>query len=185
MKNFLKLPVTVDTAALSMALQLQPELWNEHAGRREYERSPHKDTADIWVRYNALEDLGTDYKEWTKQHDSSWHATAAKLPQIKPIALDLMRHCEGTRLGGILITKIPAGKSVTPHADRGWHPQYYNTKLYIPLSANPKCVNRVEDEKVVMEVGDVWYFDNTKVHEVVNGGDTERVTLIVCFRVEK
>ena len=85
---------TVDTTALSFALQLHPELWNANAGRKEYERSPHRETSDIWLRYNDISKLGNDYKAWTAQHDSVWLPAAAKLPQVRPITFDLMARCE-------------------------------------------------------------------------------------------
>lgn len=182
MNNFLKLGGSVDTSALSVALQLQPGLWNAHAERKEYANSPHKAASDIWLRYNDLDNLKDGYKKFTEQHDSVWHPAAKMLPQVRDIVFDLMARCEAERLGGILITKIPAGQRVLPHIDRGWHPEYYNVKLYVPLQSNERCVNRVEDERVVMRVGEVWYFDNTKEHEVINDGDTDRVTLIICLR---
>jgi len=36
-----------------------------------------------------------------------------------------------------------------------------------------------------MDVGDCWQIDNTREHDVVNDGDSERMTLIVCTRVER
>ena len=184
MKNFLQIPGFVDTAPLLLALQQHPELWNANSGRRD-DLSPHVDTSDIWLRYNALENLGDDYKAYTGEHDSVWLPAFKDLPQFRPVIFSLMARCEAVRLGGVLITKIPAGKSVKPHADTGWHPTYYNVKLYVPLQTNSQCVNRVEDERVAMAAGDIWYFDNTVEHEVVNGGERDRITLIICLKVDK
>lgn len=169
---------------LAIALQMHPELWNQHNDRKQFEGSSHVGTSDIWVRYNDLKNIDQGYEKYTSEHDAVWLPAAAKLPQIRPIVFGLMARCEATRLGGVLITRIPSGGRVLPHADKGWHPEYYNMKIYVPILANPHCVNRVEDEHVVMQAGDAWYFNNTKEHEVVNGGETERVTLIVCMRCE-
>lgn len=185
MRHFVKLDCRVETDALLVALQMQPELWSAHEGRRNYEQSPHRETSDIWLRYNDISKLGDDYVAWTAQHDSTWLPAAARLPQLRPIVFPLMARCEAVRLGGMLITRIPPGKRVYPHIDKGWHPDYYNLKLYVPLAANEHCVNRVEDEAVVMRVGECWYFDNTREHEVINNGATERISLIICLRVDK
>nr|WP_277397728.1 aspartyl/asparaginyl beta-hydroxylase domain-containing protein [Paraburkholderia sp. Ac-20347] len=107
------------------------------------------------------------------------------MPQVRPIVFGLMARVEGTRLGGVMITKIPPGGSVKPHCDDNWHVHHYNTKLYVVLESNPQCWNRVEDERVAMAPGEVWYFDNTKEHEVVNEGDTDRTTLVICIRCER
>jgi hypothetical protein len=174
-----------DVTPLRIALQLQPELWNTQAERKT-DGSPHQATSDIWLRYNDLAVLAAEgYEKFTAQHDSVWHPAIRFLPQARQLIFWLMTRCEATRLGGVLITKIPPGGRVLPHVDAGWHPEYYNMKTYIPLQANPLCVNRVEDEHVTMAEGEAWYFDNTKEHEVVNDGTDDRITLIVCMRVEK
>jgi hypothetical protein len=83
------------------------------------------------------------------------------------------------------MTRIPPGKQVYPHHDRGtWHAEYYTTKVYIPLRANAQCVNFCGDDWEVMAPGTVWQFNNLVDHSVVNGGQTERITLICCYRVE-
>ena len=88
-------------------------------------------------------------------------------------------------LGGILLTKIPPGCQVKPHHDRGrWHAEFYNRKIYIPLKTNDRCVNHCEDESVVMGGGQAWWFDNLVTHSVVNDGDDERITAIICLRTE-
>lgn len=181
MKNFLFIAGGIDVLPVALALQMQPELWNQHDNRKKYVGSSHVGTSDIWVRYNDLKNLDKGYDIFTGEHDSVWHPTADKLPQLRPIIFDVMRRCEATRLGGVLITKIPAGGHVLPHADAGWHPEYYDLKVYVPIISNPHVINRVEDETVVMAPGDAWYFNNLKEHEVINSGTTERVTLIICM----
>jgi len=184
MKNFLHIASGINISPLAMALQLQPELWNNHNERKEFEGTAHKGTSDIWLRYNDLKNLKDDYVEYTKEHNSVWLPASEKLPQIRPIVFGLMAKCEATRLGGVLITRIPAGGHVLPHSDHGWHPEYYHLKVYVPILANTRCVNRVEDEHVIMAPGDAWHFNNTVEHEVTNNGDTERVTLIICMRTD-
>lgn len=184
MKNFMFLGQSPDVIPLRAALQMQPELWNVQ-DERKVQGSPHRGTSDIWLRYNDLANLAFGYEKYIAEHDSVWHPAYRLLPQVRPLVFWLMARCEATRLGAVLITKIPPGGRVLPHVDAGWHPEYYNMKVYIPLQANPQCVNRVEDEMVTMKEGDAWYFDNTKEHEVINDGTDDRITLIVCMSVEK
>jgi hypothetical protein len=184
LKHFLKIAEGIDVIPLGLALQRQPELWDQNNDRKEFEGSAHKATSDIWIRYNDLKNLDKGYEEFTAQHDSVWHPPYYQLPQLRPIIFGLMARCEAVRLGAILITKIPPNGHVLPHADKGWHPEYYNVKLYVPILSNPQCFNRVEDEQVVMSSGEVWYFNNTLEHEVKNSGDTDRITLIICLRCD-
>jgi hypothetical protein len=96
-----------------------------------------------------------------------------------------MSRCEAVQLGGVLITRVPPGRQVAPHDDRGrWHPTFFQTKAYLPLATNPKCYSTCEDECVTMNVGECWLFDNLKTHSTVNDGETDRITLIVSMRTE-
>jgi hypothetical protein len=184
MKHFIHLLSGIDVNPLKVALQLHPELWNMHNQRKEFEGSSHVGTSDIWVRYNDLKNLVDDYEKFTQEHDSVWHDAYYKLPQLRSIIFGVMAACQASRLGGVLITKIPSGGHVLPHTDLGWHPEYYNMKVYVPIQTNDRVINRVEDEAVVMKEGDAWYFDNTKEHEVMNQGTGERMTLIICMRCD-
>ena len=72
-----------------------------------------------------------------------------------------------------------------PHDDRGsWHAEWLNTKVYLPIQSNPGCLNICEDDRVSMQEGEAWTFDNLKTHSVENNGDTARVTAILCMRTE-
>lgn len=187
----------IDTTPLALALARQPELWNTRYERRSIANTAHLDTSDIWIRFNDWNnrgDNGTDiigdaawmekYSKFIAEHDSVWYPEYYKLPQLRPIIFSIMALCQGVRLGGVLITKIPAGKAVLPHTDGGWHAHYYNTKVCVPIITNNNVINRVEDECVVMETGSAWYFNNTVEHEVVNQGESERISLIICMRCE-
>lgn len=177
----------IDTAPLLLAIARQPKLWNRHTIRKTAEGTPHSEMSDIWLRYNdekPFKESG-DWSGFNDPHDPIFYPEWYMLPQVRPLVFAMMARVEATRLGGVMITKIPAGGRIAPHADEGWHATYYNTKLYVVLQSNPQCVNRVEDEKIAMAPGEVWYFDNTREHEVVNDGPDDRITLIVCMRCEK
>ena len=162
--------------------------WNKMPQRREHAQSPHRETEDLWVRYNALENLHEDYQAYSGAHDSVWLPDADKLPIAKAICYTLMGLVQAVRLGGVLVTRIPPKKQVYPHADTGWHPKYYNCKLYLPVDSNEFCINYAgaqdAEEVVNMRTGEVWFMDNTVRHRVVNSGNEARTTLIVCMRVE-
>jgi hypothetical protein len=183
MKNFLQIPGEVDTVPLLMSLQLQPELWNQHRYRKDTPGTSHDQMSDIWIRFRAQEECVQTNAD-IGEHFPVFYPAYYSLPQLRPIIFSLMARMEATHLGGILITKIPPGGKIAPHADKGWHPEFYNCKLYVPLQSNAQCVNRVENEAVTMEAGSVWWFDNTKVHSVENNGAEDRITLIVCMRRE-
>lgn len=187
MNNLLRVAQGVDVVPLLLALQRQPELWNQNPVRKDQKGSPHAAMSDIWLRYNdeTLFKESANYSKFADSHESVFYPAWYALPQVRPIVMGLMARVEGVRLGGVMITKIPPGGAILPHADKGWHAEYYNTKLYVVLQSNPFCVNRVEKDSAAMAPGEVWYFDNLKEHEVINSGLDDRITLIICVRCEK
>jgi len=180
--NIFKVGEGFDTTPILLALARNPELWDQYKVRKEYEGTPHGDMSDIWVRYNSFDKFDGDLKKFNGPHFPVWYPAWFAMPELRPVVMGLFQRFSGTHLGGILITKIPPGKRIAPHTDNGWHAKFYNTKLYVVLSGNPRCWNRVLEEIVVMKTGEVWYFNNNVDHEIYNEGDTDRITLIVCMR---
>lgn len=183
MQHFQKIADGIDVSEAIAELDRQPDLWNVHAGRTD-ESSPHYGVDDIWLRYRALAELVSPEK-FLEPHFAVFYPAWRRLPALRPIVFSLMAKAQATYLGGLLITRIKPGGRVKPHHDRGsWHAETMNCKLYVPLRANEKCVNYCEDESIVIKPGEAVSFNNQLMHSVENNGDTERVTLIVCMRVE-
>ena len=184
MMNFAKIGGDIDVRSVSAQLRLHPELWDEHRWRTDISGWPFSGTSDIWLRYRAIEEL-KEAKDFGVEHRAVFYPAWHSLVAVHDIVFSLMRVVKAVELGGILITRIPAGGSVKPHHDRGsWHAEFFNRKCYVIIKANEHCVNRFEDEEVVMKTGEVYLFNNLVTHSVTNGGDSERITLIVCMRVE-
>ena len=177
-----------DVAPIVNALERNPDLWNSIGDRRREEiNSPHREAPDIWVRYNSYDRIA-DRVHFNDEHIPVWYPAWDKLPELKPIVFDLMQRVQGEILGGILITKVPAGKKVYPHVDTGWHVDYYD-KFYIQLAGAEGCDFCVAGEDGVVErftpkTGQVYLFDNRNPHWVDNDSAVDRMTLIVCIRTQ-
>lgn len=98
--------------------------------------------------------------------------------------MDVLSYVQGERLGGVLITRIPPGCMVRPHIDTGWHATYYD-KYAIQLRGNGKQAFHFNDTSLSAMPGDLYTFDNSKLHWVTNESDEERMTLIICIRGSK
>lgn len=92
-----------------------------------------------------------------------------------------MRLVGGKELGGVLITKIPAGKQVYPHVDGGWHAEHYE-KFAILVQGNPEQEFCFESSALRCREGDSFTFDNHFPHWVTNDSPEDRITLIICIR---
>lgn len=183
MRHFRLIRDGIDVEPLIRQIEAHPELWDERQIRTQAKAGPFSGTSDIWVRYRAIEEL-TSLPKFMEPHFAVWYPCAeTMIPAAKEIALDLLAETRAEYLGGVLITKIPAGGKIKPHDDRGsWHAEFCNQKVYVPLKGNDRCINYCGGEQVVMFPGTAWEFNNLVTHSVVNGGDTDRWTLIVCLR---
>jgi hypothetical protein len=170
-------PYSFDVLPLRRELNAHPEVWDQHPFRRIHPRSPHRQASDIWIRYNALENLGPHFND---EHESVWYPVAKHLPAAKRIC-NSVADIENKPLAGVLITKIPAGKEIFPHRDLGWHAEH-TLKIGVLVQGNKDQKFCFEDSEHACGAGDCFWFTNQDAHWVTNETDEDRVTLIVCVR---
>lgn len=176
MEKIKKIAVGFDVLAMQLALSVNPQLWNVD-GMRTVNTSPHREIDDIWARYAA------DASQ-AGPHESVWYPAADVLP-VRDLVFQLMYMVKGERLGGVLITRIPAGKQVYPHIDRpAWHAEYYD-KFAIQIASAPGQKFCFDGEELETEPGDVFWFDNGFSHWVTNDTPHDRVTMICCIKTDK
>lgn len=182
--NFEKFDLKVDVSLLLKQIADNPQLWNEYPERKTTPGSPHTEMTDIWVRFRPKNELVSP-EAYAEAHIPAWYPSADILTEVERISLDMIGYLRCVQLGGVLITKIPPGGKIAPHHDRGrWHSEFFNTKVYVPLQSNDGCLNICEGDEVNMKAGEVWHFDNLKVHSVENNGTEDRITLIISMRRE-
>lgn len=162
---------------LRAALEAHPELWDQRTERTAAAESPHHGLSDIWARFADPATMRED-----GSHDSIWYPPADVLP-VRDIVFPLMAGVRGTRLGGVLITRIRPGQICKPHTDPGWHARHYD-KFAVQIEAAPEQAFHFEGEKLVTRPGDVYWFDNAYTHWVTNDSQHDRITMIVCIRTE-
>ncbi len=90
-------------------------------------------------------------------------------------------HATADKLGGelarVLFARLPPGGQVYRHIDHGAYYARRNRYHLVIHSAggSPMVCGR---ERVVMQEGELWRFDNKRPHEASNPSDTPRVHLI-------
>ena len=176
MRNFYKLIEGLDTTSIVHALQTQPHLWNRNDLRRSTAELSECD--DIWLRFpteQACVDQGLG------SYDCVNYPAMAALPQVRSIVFALMRQVEGERLGPMMITRLAPGARIYPHDDGKVHTSYYK-RYQVALHSEPGVLFRAGDETVNMRTGDIWWFDNSIEHEVINNSADDRLALIVDIR---
>lgn len=176
------LPYRYDVAQAVRQIDAQPDVWNRHRDRLDRYGSPHSDVSDIWVRFNAIENMEADPVAFFQaEHVSTWYPVVRQIPAVWALVRKLYRHVGGKRLGGVLITRIPAGGEVKPHVDTGWHAGYYD-KFAIQLKGTAEQAFCFEDSRLSALPGETYTFDNSRLHWVLNPSEQERMTLIACIK---
>lgn len=177
MKRIAKVCDGANVAPLLWAIQAHPDLWDRHTMRTEDPASPHHGLSDIWVRWAPPGEDGS------QPHESVWYPCADVLP-VREIVYPLLALVLGDRLGGVLITKIPAGKQCRPHKDPGWHARHYE-KFAVQVQSAPGQRFCFDNETLETRPGDVFWFDNSHTHWVENPTPYDRITMICCIQAAK
>lgn len=168
-----------DTSVLRQ--QIKDSFWDQIILRKNHPQSPHREVSDIWVRYNPIENYHGDMAAFNAEHVSQWYPISHELPEAMRLAQDIAKQFQAQRLGAVLITRIGPNKTCYPHVDGGWHARYYE-KFALQIAGNTKQSFHVHDEILRTNNGDLYTFDNSVIHWVMNPTDEERITMIVCIR---
>jgi hypothetical protein len=176
MRNFLRVG-EVDPLPLLNAIARQPELWNQNTLRTQHPNTAHGQADDIWIWFNDVSDPSGVINDVQVIPYPAWQL----LPQVREIVFNLMRRVEAVQLGRVLITRLAPGKAITPHVDGGAPATFY-TRYQIALQSLPGVQFRAGEEVVQFRSGEVWTFDNTQEHEVINNSADDRIALIIDVR---
>lgn len=179
MRNFQKVGEGIDVFPVLHALQRQPELWDQNTLRTTHPGTAHAEVSDIWVFFNDPTNPEAVVNDREVIPFPAWE----KLPQLRPIIFNLMRAVEGVRLGRVIITRLPPGKSITPHVDGGAPATFYQ-RYQLMLQCLPGVVFSAGDEQVQMRTGECWWFDNQQLHSVTNNSADDRIVVIIDVRSE-
>lgn len=176
----------LNVTPLNLAIIRRPELWKEDTYLRDYPQGPFKEIESIMLRFPVKSVFETEeelqkHASTYDQHESIDYPPYAKLTEARPIVMGLMAQVGGERLGRVMINKIAPGGRIFPHADTPSHAEYYD-RFHVVLQSAPGVDFRAGDEHVYMGVGEVWWFDNSKEHEVINNSGVDRIHMIIDIR---
>lgn len=175
MRYFYRLTENVQVLPIMVALMRQPELWNQDNLRREFENTPHMATSDILLRFGSKD--GNELEAVDR-------LPLAKLPGVKRLLLDTMRLVDGSRLGRVIVTRLEPGKKILPHSDvLGEYSKYY-TRYHLVLQGLPGSLFSCGDETVNMLTGELWWFDASSEHSVINNSRDDRIHMLIDVRID-
>lgn len=186
MRHFFRIGQGLDVIPLMAAIYRQPELWREDTYLRDYPQGPFGDVDSIILRFPkkivaATQAEAEQHLLTNDQHESVNTPSYDRLPEARPLVMNLMQYVGGTRLGRVIINRIRPGGVITPHVDTKDHAEYYR-RHHIVLQSAPGVDFRCEDEHACMSAGEVWWMNNAVEHEVINNSATDRIHLIIDIR---
>lgn len=186
MHNFQCVATGVDIMPLLMQLQLHSELWDQHRYRTTYTGTPHGAASDILLRFSAPELTRNPDVLDAVQGDLApvFYPAWNSLPQARPIVFDLMRRIEAVSLERVIITRLPPGGRILPHADTdgAYVAREDGMRFHVVLQGLPGSLYHCGAETVSMATGSVWWFQHRVQHSVENNSADDRIHMLVDFR---
>lgn len=172
-----------EVSELLAQLKANANLWNFYDMRTNfYANGQHREVDDIWIRYRDFAEFDENnpesfHNEHTQINYAAYYILSALQPIIKTI-IDYFPDCD---LGGILITRVPAGKQIYPHMDFGWHARHYATKILVLLQSAPGQTFNFENESHEGKTGSVFRFNNQALHWINNDSNSDRISLLIAL----
>jgi Aspartyl/Asparaginyl beta-hydroxylase len=153
------------------------DMWNCESLRT----GPMMQQKEILLYYTNLDEML--YNPNTDRKETVAYPPVQKLLAAKAFIFELMKAFQGERLGRAFITCLAPGKKILPHTDTdaGFPAGYFN-RYHLCLKDNEETVFKCGDEEFRPEVGDLFTFDNLKMHSVENNGKTDRWTFVIDIK---
>jgi Aspartyl/Asparaginyl beta-hydroxylase len=79
----------------------------------------------------------------------------------------------------IRLLRLAAGAKIKEHVDFKTSYDHAFVRVHIPIETNPKVEFYVNGARVTMREGECWYVNVSCPHKIFNGGDSDRVHLVL------
>jgi quercetin dioxygenase-like cupin family protein len=183
--NFVRIG-DVDPAQLrEPALQVSEDDWNTDVFRqRRYE--VHRDTQTVGLVFDL---------DFRHSHPTRLPMLQKFEPALRPVLKMVADHFEQSEKGRKLteqfglgyfiratLVRLKGGGSIAPHTDNNFS-LVHSHRVHVPITTNKEVSFTVGNETINMQPGDVIEINNRRMHSVSNGGDGDRIHLILDFVV--
>ena len=159
-RPFFKLPLTVDLERLRVEVAaLAPHAWAPHPNRIEGNTS---------VR--LISSQGEENDDVHGPMAPTAHLR--QMPYVRQLLADFGVVWSRSRL-----MQLAPHAQVPAHADVNFH-WFNRVRVHIPVITNPQVLFHCGDDVVHMAAGEVWLFDNWRMHRVENQSAEHRIHLV-------
>jgi hypothetical protein len=77
------------------------------------------------------------------------------------------------------LMRLKAGAEIKPHRDHQLSIEYGEARLHLPIHTSDAVSFLVDNKKIPMRAGELWYFNADQLHEVYNRGSQDRINLVI------
>lgn len=163
----------IDVAGFKKIISENNFDWDEFNFRQQRGQMVHKETKSIPIIFDESFSL----QKFTKT--KYYHLFENEINKLETHLLNTIQ--EDGYIFRALLVNLPAHKEIKPHIDTGAS-LVIPRRIHIPITTNQDCYFTVGDTKKNLKEGEIWEIDNDgRRHSVSNGGDTDRIHLIVDF----
>jgi hypothetical protein len=173
MQHFRRIRTDVDLEPLLAELARHDALWAAQPGRQ-LTAPAQRHTNAIPIR--GLRRSRIRGRRRRDVHESRYTSMAADFQATVAFIESFAAGREG-RLGRARYARLPPGKTVLPHSDRGEYYRYRD-RYHLVIRSERGSLLRAGGETVRMREGELWWFDNKAVHEARNDSASDRIHLI-------
>jgi hypothetical protein len=171
MKNIRIIKTGINVSKILKQLQQYPDDWNiQQKIAQSKVLDPHTYISEAAVLQLVI---GTITHEDEYVFDSEGYMPASAYYRHTAAVSFLRRHFKDFRRAGFLA--LPPGGITGKHIDFG---KYYLNKDRYHLSIQGTYEYVVDDEKIIVEPGTLFWFDNKKEHSAKNIGNNDRIALV-------
>jgi hypothetical protein len=82
-------------------------------------------------------------------------------------------------LESVRLMRLGAGSVIKTHCDHDLDVEHGRVRLHVPIVTNPEVDFRLNGERVALSEGECWYLRLSDPHSVRNGGDRDRIHLVI------
>jgi aspartyl/asparaginyl beta-hydroxylase (cupin superfamily) len=173
MENFLKLSKDIDPKPFLTEIDNVPSAWEQLTGRQDKIKVQREALA---IPLRGIRKSKVQDRRRSDVHESRNTTMSRNFPLIMQFIKDFAE-VQNALPGRAKIANLPPAGKVFPHIDRG---EYYlpRDRFHLVLQSSPGNFLAAGTEKVHLQVGELWWFDNKLPHEAQNNSKQSRIHII-------
>jgi Aspartyl/Asparaginyl beta-hydroxylase len=173
MANFERYAASVDTLQILQEVDAYPEHWYVNTNRQKT-IAVQRHTEAVFIRSAQM--TGNPGERLEDILCTEWTPLAAHYPATQRFLNEFAARND-TPLGRAMLVRLKPRTTVLRHKDHGVYYQAHD-RFHLILRSSTGSVMYCAGEKIRAAEGEVWWFDNKKLHESANESDEWRTHLI-------